>query len=37
MNKKIKETTIDDLAVMIEKESRTNEKRFVKLEEGLGK
>jgi hypothetical protein len=37
MNKKIKETTIDDLAVMMEKESRTNEKRFVKLEEGLGK
>jgi hypothetical protein len=37
MNKKIKETTIDDLAVMMEKESRTNEKRFVKLEEGLGR
>jgi hypothetical protein len=30
MNKKI--TTIDDLAVMIEKESRANEKRFSSLE-----
>ena len=30
MNKKI--TTIDDLAVMIEKESRANEKRFDRLE-----
>jgi|GEM_PF-2272522 hypothetical protein len=35
MNKKIKETTIDDLAVMMEKESRTNEKRFGRLEEGV--
>ncbi len=35
MNKKIKTTTIDDLAVMMEKESRVNEKRFVKLEEGF--
>ena len=33
MNKKI--TTIDDLAVMIEKESSTNEKRFDVLEEKI--
>jgi chromosome segregation ATPase len=33
MNKKI--TTIDDLAVMIEKESSANEKRFGTLEDGL--
>jgi hypothetical protein len=33
MNKKI--ITIDDLAVMIEKESRANEKRFDALEEKM--
>lgn len=33
MNKKI--TTIDDLAAMIEKESRANEKRFNVLEEKI--
>ena len=33
MNKKIKITTIDDLAVMIEKESHANEKRFGTLED----
>ncbi|HEY5221419.1 MAG TPA: hypothetical protein VIJ29_04785 [Candidatus Paceibacterota bacterium] len=33
MNKKI--TTIDDLAVMIEKESRNNEKRFNAIEEKM--
>lgn len=35
MNKKI--TTIDDLAVMIEKESRTTERRFDTLEEKIEK
>jgi len=35
MNKKIKTTTIDDLAVMMEKESRVNEARFGRLEEGF--
>jgi hypothetical protein len=35
MNKKIKTTTIDDLAVMMEKESRVNEKRFGTLEDGF--
>jgi hypothetical protein len=35
MNKKI--TTIDDLAIMIEKESRTTEKRFNALEEKMEK